>query len=90
MQAVTNAASMGEAAAKNMDLDMLVGGSESGIVPTGSLIGVGAVLGLDEAWRNDPRALWSSFVMIIVSHLSFFIRCRARLGHDVGCMWQDC
>ncbi|SPO30854.1 uncharacterized protein UTRI_05524_B [Ustilago trichophora] len=69
MEAVANAASMGETAAKNIDLSMLMGGSESGIVPTGSLAGVGAALGLDEAWRNDPRALWSSFVMIIVSEI---------------------
>lgn len=63
------AANAGNTVVDKIDLSMLMGGSESGILPSSasSLAGVGSILGLDEAWKNDPRALWSSFVMIIVS-----------------------
>ena len=66
MEAVANVATGAANAAGKLDPSLLMGGSESGSVP-GSLASYGAALGLDEAWKNDPRALWSSFAMIIVS-----------------------
>ncbi|EPQ26708.1 uncharacterized protein PFL1_06904 [Pseudozyma flocculosa PF-1] len=49
-----------------MDPTLLMGGSESGSIPSGF---TPLALGLVEAWNNDPRALWSSFAMIIVSEI---------------------
>lgn len=45
-----------------LDPSLLMGGSEGGSLPGWS----SANLGLIDAWKSDPRALWSSFAMIIV------------------------
>ena len=72
MEAVAGAAAGGvntaaSGAAANIDLSMFVRGSESGAtVPLSAL----SSLGLDQAWKSDPRALWSSFAMIIVRPIS--------------------
>lgn len=53
--------------ATGRDPSLLMGGSEAGSgIPLGSFSSYTAALGLDEALKNDPRALWSSFAMIIV------------------------
>ncbi|CDU22331.1 uncharacterized protein SPSC_00961 [Sporisorium scitamineum] len=44
-------------------LDLLMNSS------TGASAGSTAWGALDEAWKNDPRALWSSYAMIIVSEI---------------------
>lgn len=68
MEAVVNATTNSDIGS---DLSMLMGGTESssGLLTSSSLASYGAALGLDEAWKNDPRALWSSFAMIIVSEI---------------------
>lgn len=70
MDAVANGASDAAAAAanSNIDLSMLMGGSEAGSAAFSSSFANGVYLNsLLEAWQKDPRALWSSFAMIIVS-----------------------
>lgn len=43
-------------------------GESAGVGSLSSLAGYTTALGaLDQAWKTDPRALWSSFAMIIVS-----------------------
>ncbi|EST09383.1 hypothetical protein PSEUBRA_000978 [Kalmanozyma brasiliensis GHG001] len=55
------------------DLSMLMGGtgeSAGSAAVAASLAGyTSAFASLDQAWKNDPRALWSSFAMIIVSEI---------------------
>ncbi|KAJ1578097.1 hypothetical protein NDA11_003352 [Ustilago hordei] len=59
-----------DAAGQLSDLSLLMGGTEAGSgMLLGSLSSYTAALGLDEALKNDPRALWSSFAMIIVSEI---------------------
>lgn len=56
------------------DLSMLMGGtgeSAGSAAVAASLAGyTSAFASLDQAWKNDPRALWSSFAMIIVRPLT--------------------
>ncbi|GAC74440.1 predicted membrane protein [Moesziomyces antarcticus T-34] len=54
--------------ATSLGLGMVMGGSESGVIP-GTLSSYTTALGLSDALQNDPRALWSSFAMIIVSEI---------------------
>ncbi|KAI3475611.1 hypothetical protein L1887_62984 [Cichorium endivia] len=54
--------------ATSLGLGMVMGGSESGVLP-GTLSSYTTALGLNEALQHDPRALWSSFAMIIVSEI---------------------
>ncbi|KAN0062672.1 GCR1-dependent translation factor 1 [Thecaphora frezii] len=56
----------GSPSADMLDPSLLMGGSESGTIPaTFSPL----VSSLVEAWKHDPRALWSSFAMIIFSEI---------------------
>ncbi|SNX84024.1 uncharacterized protein MEPE_02732 [Melanopsichium pennsylvanicum] len=71
MEVVANAATNAGAAtntAQTIDLSMLMGGTESASIPS-NFAGYSAALALTEAWNNDPRALYSSFMMIIVSEI---------------------
>lgn len=66
MEAISRIA-VADSTAGISDLSVLVGGTGESAVAS-SLAGYSTALGaLDQAWKNDPRALWSSFAMIIVS-----------------------
>ncbi|PWY99986.1 UPF0016-domain-containing protein [Testicularia cyperi] len=54
----------------DVDLSMLMGGMEGASLPS-SLTGFGGSYWTDlmDAWQKDPRAVWSSFAMILVSEI---------------------